>query len=188
MLPVPMTARSGLSGLPALGDGLRNSVYSRGTNLHTRGSSQAIEPDFHRTDATSGGVTSPRILKSNLINGAQHNNFLAATPEENMDLSFSPARRKAGTTNNSSFGIKAEQNRRLQLERDPTFNNEISQAIDNLKRMPQFKNRVWDRVTRIHQRIEEDRGGVGLAAGAIFKQRLHDKQKREAAEEAKCLD
>jgi len=54
--------------------------------------------------------------------------------------------------------------------------------------MPQFKKKVWEKVTIMHQHMEEDRGEMGVKAGEIFKQRLQDRQKRDAAEETKCLD
>jgi hypothetical protein len=36
------------------------------------------------------------------------------------------------------------------LEKDLQFNKDMSDAIDNLKRMPRYKNKIWDKVTKLH--------------------------------------
>ena len=54
--------------------------------------------------------------------------------------------------------------------------------------MPQFKNKVWDKVTALHHQIEEERGELGIQAGEIFKQRLQEKKKRQTEDESKCLE
>ena len=71
----------------------------------------------------------------------------------------------------------------MQLERDPLFVTELDRAIDNLKRMPNYKNKVWNKVSNIHQRIEEENGNVGVAAGEAFKKRLMQKERHEKKQE-----
>ena len=74
----------------------------------------------------------------------------------------------------SPLGMQSKKNlnqRRLALETDPQFNKDLSSAIDNLKRMPRYKNKVWDKITGMHQRLEEERGHMGIEAGEIFTHR-----------------
>ena len=43
------------------------------------------------------------------------------------------------------------QNKKKQLEYDMKFKKEMSETIENLQRMPGYKNKIWDRVTDLHQ-------------------------------------
>ena len=76
------------------------------------------------------------------------------------------------TTGLSNYSPNKRINNKTVLETDQTFNKEMKETIDNLKRMPAFKNKVWNRVTELHNRIEDERGEAGIQAGEIFRQRL----------------
>ena len=58
------------------------------------------------------------------------------------------------------------------LEADSEFQKELSDTVENLKRMPVFKNRVWERIVDMQQQCERERGERGLLAGQVAKRRL----------------
>jgi len=64
----------------------------------------------------------------------------------------------------------------------------MSNVIDNLKRMPKYKDKVWEKVTNMHKQLGEERGTMGIEAGEIFVQRQKDKQRRAEREEVKCRE
>ena len=74
------------------------------------------------------------------------------------------------------------------LETDLQFNKDMSNVIDNLKRMPKYKDKVWEKVTNMHKQLGEERGTMGIEAGEIFVQRQKDKQRRAEREEVKCRE
>ena len=55
------------------------------------------------------------------------------------------------------------------LETDVSFNKDLTSAIDNLKRMPRFKKKVWDKVTNIQEQIEEERAVIGFETSKLFR-------------------
>ena len=70
----------------------------------------------------------------------------------------------AGFGPNSNYG---RQNHKKQLEYDVEFKKEMNETISNLQRMPGFKNKIWDRVTEMHNNFEEEKGFNGLRAGEM---------------------
>lgn len=56
--------------------------------------------------------------------------------------------------------------------------------MDNLKRMPNFKNKVWERIVGMHNQYEQEKGERGVQAGHSARRRLVDKQ-RELQEKGK---
>jgi len=61
-----------------------------------------------------------------------------------------PGTAETSKANLSTTGLSPKQKRAV-LEGDPSFKKEMNDTITNLKRMPQFKNKVWDKVTSLHQ-------------------------------------
>ena len=55
--------------------------------------------------------------------------------------------------------------RKKQLEKDISFQKEMTECMENLKRMPAFKDKVWQKVVDMHNQFEEERGQQGLLAG-----------------------
>jgi len=63
------------------------------------------------------------------------------------------------------------------LESDIEFQRELSETVENLKRMPGFKNKVWERIVGMHNQHEQEKGERGLLAGQGARRRLQDKQR-----------
>jgi len=40
-------------------------------------------------------------------------------------------------------------------------------TISNLQRMPGYKNKIWEKITDLHNQFEEQKGCEGLRAGEI---------------------
>lgn len=47
----------------------------------------------------------------------------------------------------------------------------------NLQRNPAVKNKVWDKITGLHNQFEEEKGQRGLKAGETARKRLLQKEK-----------
>lgn len=43
----------------------------------------------------------------------------------------------------------------------------MQQTIENLKRMPGYKNKVWEKVINMHNQYEEEKGIQGIIAGEL---------------------
>jgi len=54
----------------------------------------------------------------------------------------------------SQFGGSLSARRRATLESDTDFQKELSETVENLKRMPGFKNKVWERIVGMHNQHE----------------------------------
>lgn len=59
------------------------------------------------------------------------------------------------------------QSRKKLLEQDIKFRKEMNETISNLERMPGYKNQIWNKITDMHNRFEEQKGQDGLRAGEI---------------------
>ena len=123
---------------------------SRGS--HVRGYSQQ-DNAYDRANATAGAH---RRQKTQMA--TQQNNFLAPMQEEqsNQDIrtfNSSVSRLYPGGGGESNAGLSQyspSKRGKTALEMDHSFNREMKDTITNLKRMPGFKNKVWDRVTSLH--------------------------------------
>lgn len=62
---------------------------------------------------------------------------------------------------------------------DLEFKKEVADTISNLQRMPGYKNKIWERVTEMHNQFEEEKGFNGLKAGEMARQRLQIKLKNK---------
>jgi hypothetical protein len=49
----------------------------------------------------------------------------------------------------------------------------MHETIENLKRMPGYKNKVWEKVMTMHNQYEEDKGIQGIIAGELDRKRLY---------------
>ena len=54
--------------------------------------------------------------------------------------------------------------------------------------MPGYKNRVWEKISNIHNQYEEEKGMQGLRAGEEARKRLIEKQKITEKAEDEGLD
>lgn len=66
---------------------------------------------------------------------------------------------------------------RASLENDIDFQRDLGETVENLKRMPGFKNKVWERIVDMHARYEQEKGERGLQAGLDARRRLQEKQR-----------
>ena len=74
--------------------------------------------------------------------------------------------------------------RKKQLEKDINFQREMSECMENLKRMPHYKEKVWQKVVEMHNTFEEERGQQGLLAGQMAQRRLRNKLRAQREKEA----
>ena len=65
------------------------------------------------------------------------------------------------------------------MEKDPGFQKEMFDAMNNLERYPALKNKVWQQLNDFHLQLEQDKGHKGMLAGEMARQRLIQKQKDE---------
>ena len=65
--------------------------------------------------------------------------------------------------------------KRASLQNDLEFQKEMYETVENLKRMPGFKNKIWDRIINIHEEHEVQKGIRGLDAGMAARRRLQQK-------------
>ena len=61
-------------------------------------------------------------------------------------------------------------------------------CINILQKMPGYKNRVWEKISNMHNQYEEEKGLQGLKAGEIARKRLIEKTKRTENDEQTGLD
>ena len=61
-------------------------------------------------------------------------------------------------------------------------------CINILQKMPGYKNKVWEKISNMHNQYEEEKGLQGLRAGEEARKRLMDKTKKMENAEQKCLD
>ena len=81
------------------------------------------------------------------------------------------------STQGSQLAGSLSARRRATLESDADFQKELSETVENLKRMPGFKNKVWERIVDMHNHHEQEKGERGLLAGQGARRRLQDKQR-----------
>lgn len=53
----------------------------------------------------------------------------------------------------------------------------MNECIGILQKMPAYKNKVWDKISAMHNEYEEEKGMQGLRAGEEARKRLRDKLK-----------
>ena len=54
--------------------------------------------------------------------------------------------------------------------------------------MPAYKNKVWEKISTMHNEYEEEKGYQGLRAGEDARRRLVDKQKLNESKELNNLE
>ena len=64
----------------------------------------------------------------------------------------------------------------------------MNECIGILQKMPAYKNKVWDKISAMHNEYEEEKGMQGLRAGEEARKRLRDKLKGQDEAEAAGLD
>lgn len=64
----------------------------------------------------------------------------------------------------------------------------MSDCINILQKMPSYKNKVWEKISLMHNQYEEEKGMQGLRAGDEARKRLRDKLKNQEEQEAANLD
>jgi NOL1/NOP2/fmu family ribosome biogenesis protein len=55
----------------------------------------------------------------------------------------------------------------------------MQNCIDLMQKMPNFKAKVWDKISHLHSQIEEEKGTQGIAFGEQARQRLRLKKNLE---------
>ena len=64
----------------------------------------------------------------------------------------------------------------------------MQETITNLKRMPGFKNKVWETVTGLHNQYEQEKGEKGVRAGEVARDRLLLKQQQQEQDTGRGLE
>jgi hypothetical protein len=141
-----------------------------------------------RHPATAGA--GHRRLKT-VGDGKKRERILGVTEEEPGQYSEgpSPGIREVGSQGAFDSPSQGRQPKpRLALERDMHFRKEMQETITNLKRMPGFKNKVWETVTGLHQQYEQEKGEKGVRAGEVARERLLLKQQQVEQDTGKGLE
>ena len=141
-----------------------------------------------RPPATAGA--GHRRLKTG-GDGKRRDGMLGAAQEEPglHSEGLSPAMRDAG--GRAPLSGPAQGRRpgpRLALERDLQFRKDMQETITNLKRMPGFKNKVWETVTGLHNQYEQEKGEKGVRAGEVARDRLLLKQQQQEQDTGRGLE
>lgn len=74
------------------------------------------------------------------------------------------------------------------LEKDQEFQKDMFDCINIMQRMPNYKNKVWEKISQIHNTYEEQKGAQGMLCGELAKQRLAKKEREEEEKFEKGLE
>jgi hypothetical protein len=55
------------------------------------------------------------------------------------------------------------------------FQKEMFDCINVLQRMPNFKKKVWDKISTLHSQFEGEKGESGIVYGDMARRRLRNK-------------
>ena len=61
-------------------------------------------------------------------------------------------------------------------------------CIDILQRMPGYKNKVWEKISNLHNQFEEEKGMDGINAGRVARKRFIQQTKEREDKYQKSLD
>ena len=100
---------------------------------------------------------------------------------------FNPAE-YMGADTQSQAELSHKHGKRYALENDHEFQREMQETVENLKRMPGYKNKIWERIVDMHSTHEIAKGDRGLLAGQAARRRLQDKQKEQMEKAKKGLE
>lgn len=131
-----------------MGGHVRNAIYAFQSNdrgLTSRGSSQ-----FTQRRVISTARDKQRRLKTlGDHHGGQVIDEINDT-NENIETLNQELQKSDQQSMMANFESAEMRNQRKVLERDIKFNQEMNDAISNLKRMPGFKQKVWEKISSLH--------------------------------------